>query len=260
MTLRGRDQTDEGLDKKMVVNYYARMRCIVKMMPLLTAASDAGQLSRVITVLAAGSESDIRLDDLDLRRKYTLHACLAHCVLMTDFMVEEFARRFPGTSFSHSYPGTVKTGLVNELSGPIRLAVKVMYAVMTPWVLNVQESGARHFFQMTSRCYPAADGGVGIDVPSGLNVMRGSNGTQGSGAYLLDWDGKPTGDERLLQKYRDLGFGSTAWDHTFKMFEQVDARSRSSSEKRPPDDSPEGSGRRSAPHPPTDDPIGWRPG
>ncbi|KXT17564.1 hypothetical protein AC579_6177 [Pseudocercospora musae] len=252
MTLRGRNETTEGIDKKMAVNYYSRIRCILGLMPLLTAASEANELSRVISVLAAGSEGDVRIDDLDLKNNFTLHACLAHCVVMTDFCMEELAKRYPGTAFSHSYPGTVKTGIANELSGPVRLAVKVMYAVMTPWILNVQESGERHFFQMTSQCYPSRKGGVGIPPPPGLSAMRGTDFEPGSGAYLLDWDGKTTGDESVLRKYRDMGLGHKVWDHTMKIFTLAEQQMRKDS-KRPAHSEAEGAGR-SIPNP-----IGWRP-
>lgn len=94
MTLKGRMETTEGIDRKMCINYYARIRCTLNLMPLLEAASDANELSRVITVLAAGSEGDVRLDDLDLKHNFTLHACLAHCVVMTDFAVEELSKRY----------------------------------------------------------------------------------------------------------------------------------------------------------------------
>ena len=253
MTLKGRHETLEGMDRKMCVNYYSRIRWTLGLMPLLTAASARRELSRVITVLAAGSEGDVRLDDLDLRKNFTLHACLAHCVVMTDFMMEELARRHPGTAFSHSYPGTVKTGITTELTGPVRLAVKVMYAVMTPWILNIQESGERHFFQMTSQCYPAARGAVGIPIPEGLSTVMGSNGEVGSGAYLLDWDGSSTGDEGVLRKYREQDMAAKVWEHTMAMFAQAE-RLNARSQKRPASSEAEGSGR-SVP-----DPIGWRPG
>ena len=252
MALRGRTETVEGLDRKMTVNYYSRVRCILNLMPLLTAASEARELSRVISVLAAGSEAEIRLDDLDLQHNFTLHACLAHCVIFTDFIIEELAKRYPGTSFSHSYPGTVKTGLANELNGPIRLAVKVMYAVMSPWILNVKESGERHFFQITSQCFPARSGSVGIPIPDGLTAMRGIHGSPGSGAYLLDWDSKSTGDEKVLSKYRDMGLGPKVWDHTMQMFARAEQNLRKDS-KRPATRDPEGSGRK------IPNPIGWRP-
>jgi hypothetical protein len=252
MTLRGRRETPEGLDRKMTVNYYSRIRCTLNLMPLLEAASKANELSRVITVLAAGSEADVRVDDLELKKDFTLQACLAHCVVMTDFAIEELAKRYPGTSFAHSYPGTVKTGIANELTGPVRLAVKVLYAVMTPWILNVQESGERHFFQMTSDCYPSRQGSVGIPIPDGLSQMRGTDYMPGSGAYLLDWDGKATGDEKVLKKYRAMNFGQTVWDHTMKMFDQAERSMRKDS-KRPANGEAEGAGRM-IPNPP-----GWRP-
>lgn len=253
MTLRGRNETIEGIDRKMSVNYYSRIRAILNMMPTLKAASDAGELSRVITVLAAGSEGDVREDDLDLKHDFTLHACLAHCVVMTDFSIEVLAQMYPHTAFSHSYPGTVKTGIANQLSGPVRLAVKVLYAVMTPWILDVKESGERHYFQMTNKCYPAANGGVGIEMPEGVSVMKGSNGKIGSGAYLLDWDGKATGDEEILKKYRDQNMAQRVWEHTMQIFQQAERLNPRREAKRPASQDAEGSGR-SIPNP-----VGWRP-
>ena len=251
MTLKGRTETEEGLDRKMCVNYYSRIRWTLNMMPLLEAASQANELSRVISVLAAGSEGDVRLDDLDLKHNFTLHACLAHCVVMTDFMVQELAKRYPGTAFFHSYPGTVKTGIANELTGPVRLAVKLMYAVMTPWILNVQESGERHFFQMTSQVYPSAKGAVGIPAPEGMEPVRSMNGERGGGAYLLDWDGKSCGDESVLRKYRELDMGRKVWDHTMDIFAQVEKKWLHS--KRAASEKADGDGR-SIPNP-----VGWRP-
>ncbi|PIA92261.1 Dehydrogenase/reductase SDR family member on chromosome X [Cercospora beticola] len=252
MTLRGRTETPDGIDRKMAVNYYARMRCIEKMMPSLEKASNEGELSRVISVLAAGSEGDVRVDDLELKHNFTLHACLAHCVVMTDFFIAGLAERYPGTSFSHSYPGTVKTGIANELSGPVRLAVKVMYAVMTPWILNVQESGERHLFQITSQCYPSRNGGAGIPIPEGLSAMRAVNGQPGGGAYLLDWDGKSTGDESVLSKHREMGMEKIVWDHTHEIFERAEMKMRKDS-KRAAVNEAEGAGR------PIPNPPGWRP-
>lgn len=252
MTLRGRNETVEGIDRKMSVNYYSRIRCIMDLMPSLQAASDQGEISRVITVLAAGSEGDVRVDDLDLKHNFTLHACLAHCVVMSDFAVEHLAQMYPGTAFSHSYPGTVKTGIANELNGPVRLAVKVLFAVMTPWILNVRESGERHFFQMTNKCYPAARGGVGIEPPEGTSVVRGSNGQIGSGAYLLDWDGSPAGDNVVLNKHREMGLPAKVWDHTMAIFQQAERLNRKD-RKRSASQEAEGAGR------PVANPVGWRP-
>ena len=235
----------------MSVNYYSRIRFIMNLMPQISAAGDDGELSRVISVLAAGSEADVDMDDLDLKRKFTLHAALAHCVLMTDFMMEEFAKRYQNTAFSHSYPGTIKTGIANQLSGPVRLAVKVLYAVMTPWILNVQESGERHVFQITSAVYPSRRGGTGVPIPEGMDVMQGSDGVKGSGAYLLDWDGKAAGDVKILRKYREMNASARILEHTMEIMKQANHS------KRVADGEAEGSGR-PAPSPPNL--SNWRPG
>lgn len=249
MTLKGRNETEDGVDRKMCVNYYSRMRFVLNLMPLLQRASQANELARVLTVLAAGSEGDVRMDDLDLKHNFTLHACLAHCVIMSDFMVGEFSKRYPEVSFSHSYPGTVKTGIANELTGPIRLAVKVMYAVMTPWILNVQESGERHFFQITSQCYPSRQGAVGIPPPDGMSAFQGMDGQPGSGAYLLDWDGKSAGDESILSKYRAMDMGTIVWNHTMAIFAQAAQRHRQRSAASTTSAAPGGN---------VPNPIGWR--
>jgi len=235
----------------MAVNYYSRMRFITNLMPQINAAGVNNEISRVITVLAAGSEADIRMDDLGLQHNFTLHAALAHCVVMTDFMVEELSKKYPNTAFSHSYPGTIKTGIANELGGPARLAVKVLYAVMTPWILDVQESGERHVFQITSAVYPSRRGGVGVPPPNGMEPVEGIDGVRGSGAYLLDWDGKATSDQNILAKYRAMNAGQKIWDHTMETF------ARSNRAKRPAETEAEGSGR---PPPTAPNLAGWRPG
>ena len=231
----------------MSVNYYSRIRFIMNMMPQLEAAANDGELSRAITVLAAGSEADIQLDDLDLKKDFTLHAALAHCVVMTDFMMEELSQRHPSISFSHSYPGTIKTGIANQLSGAVKLAVKVLYAVMTPWILNVQESGVRHLFQITSAAYPSRRGGVGVPIPDGMEAIKGMDGVKGSGAYMLDWDGKATSDTTIITKYREMNAGPRIWQHTMDIFKQAIRL------KRPAKTEAEGDGR------PAPNPTGWRP-
>jgi hypothetical protein len=210
----------------MAVNYYSRIRFIMNLMPQLKAASDDQELSRVLSVLAAGSEADINMDDMDLRKGYTLHSCLSHCVMMTDFMMEELAKRFPHTAFSHSYPGTIKSGITNTLTGPIRLGVKVLYSVMTPWILNFRESGERHFFQITSAMYKAYDGAAGIPLTGDLQIAMGMDDVRGSGAYLLDWDGKPAGDMAIIKKYRAMNAGPKIWEHTMTVMKTAASSKR----------------------------------
>ena len=83
--------------------------------------------------------------------------------------------------------------------------------------------------------------------------MRGTDGKLGSGAYLLDWDGKTTGDESVLRKYREMNMGPRVWEHTMAMFAEAERRNEQNS-KRPASSDLEGSSR------PIPNPIGWRSG
>lgn len=57
LTLKGRDETSEGMDKKLALNYYARWKFVQDLMPLLEKAKAQGEDARVLTVLAAGTVS-----------------------------------------------------------------------------------------------------------------------------------------------------------------------------------------------------------
>jgi hypothetical protein len=126
----------------------------------------------------------------------------------------------------------------------------------------VQESGERHLFQLTSMCYPAKkwqnascrgdSDAPGIPVEARLDVMEGSDDVKGSGAYLLDWDSKPAGDEHVLGKYREMDLGPRVWEHTMKMFAQAEERGRAIGAKRAALEEADGAGR--------SNPIGWRAG
>src|SRR6187402_3445580 len=98
-------ESPEGLDRKFTLNFYSRMRFITNLLPLLrTAARTTPNFSRSVSILGAGREGHINLDDLDLKSTFSGVSCAAHTIVMNDFMVEEFAAREPGTTFIHSFP------------------------------------------------------------------------------------------------------------------------------------------------------------
>lgn len=113
-----------------------------------------------------------------------------------------------------------------------------------------RELGERHLFQITNRAYPSRKGGVGLPIPEGMEVVKGSNGEPGSGAYLLDWDGKATGDMGILRKYREQNAGPKIWEHTMQCFKKA------TSKKRLQDEEADGDER---PAPPAPNLVNWRP-
>ena len=83
-TFAGRNETAEGLDTKFSLHYYSRMRFTQGFMPLLAKAAESPAeggkvpLARVISVLGAGHEGNINMDDFDLKNTYSLKNCATH--------------------------------------------------------------------------------------------------------------------------------------------------------------------------------------
>jgi NAD(P)-dependent dehydrogenase (short-subunit alcohol dehydrogenase family) len=86
------DETSEGIDKKLAVDYYARWKLINDLMPLLQKAKDAGEDAKVMSVLAAGKGGPIDLDDLGLKKGYSLTEEMAASATYNDIMVDVSAR------------------------------------------------------------------------------------------------------------------------------------------------------------------------
>jgi hypothetical protein len=55
-------------------------------------------------------------------------------------------------------------------------------------------------------------------------VAKGADGREGSGCYLLGWDGETVGDEKLLKEYREREMGKKIWEHTQEVFDRVVGR------------------------------------
>ena len=207
-------ETPEGLDKILNLNYYSRMRFAVNLLPQLTHAANSGGLSRVVSVLSAGSESNIFLDDLALKKHYSLRKCVDHGSTMNSFAAEELAAANPGTSFIHAHPGIVKTNIAQGFGPVLKIAVDVFMTLAKPWTVPLLESGERHVYTATSKNYPP------LAVPNESAVV-GSTGVKGSGAYLLRWDGTPSGAADVMEKYRLQNAGQKIWKHTLDVFDRV---------------------------------------
>lgn len=224
MSLKGRDESEEGLDRKLATNYYSRIRFAQNLLPLLRAASSTSspspEFARVVSVLSAGEEGKLNLDDLDLKHTFTLRNCVTHSVVMTDFAFEELAKQEPNVSFVHIFPGIVKTGFFRSGGTLVNAGGKVLYALLSPWMVDIKESGERHLHAATSAAYPSREGPKGVGEGE-VEVASGSDEVVGSGAYLLTWNGNTTGKKELLKEYREKGFGQIIWKHTVETMEQA---------------------------------------
>jgi NAD(P)-dependent dehydrogenase (short-subunit alcohol dehydrogenase family) len=212
LSLVGRRETSEGIDKLFALRYYARMRFTQNLLPLLEAAET--QPGRVVSVLGGGFEGNINADDLDLKHNYNIVSCAMHSVTMTSLAMEHLAASHR-TSFVHVFPGLVGTNIYTN-SFPQPLAAVYNYGVwplMYPFSVDIEESGQRHLFHATSEHYPAST----TAASDRRQAAVGSDGVLGSGAYLMNWKGETFAAGKKMQKLRARGMARQIWDHTTEL-------------------------------------------
>ncbi|RLN45170.1 hypothetical protein BBJ28_00024825 [Nothophytophthora sp. Chile5] len=124
LSLNGRTETSEGLDVKMSTHYYGRFMLVHDMLESLNRPG-----VRVLNVLAAGRGRAPNLDDLDLKRSYSIRRCADATTLYSDLMAQALAEHAPQASFMHIYPGFVNTGIFDRFPWYVRLPSKVLAAV-----------------------------------------------------------------------------------------------------------------------------------
>lgn len=226
MTTKGRDETAEGLDRKFTLHYYARMRFVTNLLPLLnTAATEKGEdqppLSRVVSVLDPtvsvrfGGSGKIDWNDISLKNTFSLNKCQFHASLMGDFFLEGLAQRHPQTSFIHAYPSGVATGLFREVT-LARMLMPALKVLLRPFMVPIQESGERHLFASTSPNYPPKIVGAKAD-----SAVAGSDGAKGSGCYWLNWDGEPFPVNSKLEHTRNEDAVERVTKHTEEVYKVI---------------------------------------
>lgn len=123
-TMAGRTETAEGIDNKMALHYYGKQLLIRELLPVLK--DDA----KILIVLDGkrGNPSSLIWDDLDLKSNFSLANAAAHCISMTDAMVQAFATQQAGSKrhFVHAYPGFVRTEISKNLPWYLRTPAKAV--------------------------------------------------------------------------------------------------------------------------------------
>ncbi|KAJ6533419.1 NAD(P)-binding protein [Mycena vulgaris] len=148
MTMNGRNETEEGIDRKLAVHYYGRWRFIQDLLPAVEAAKKAGQDAKVMSVLAAGMGGAIDLEDLGLKKSFSIANAAAAAPTYNDIMVNDLAARYPGLSFVHSYPGVVRTGLLKASDSRFIKASAFLMPLLTPFSYSVEASGEHQLYAL----------------------------------------------------------------------------------------------------------------
>ncbi|KAK3904487.1 hypothetical protein C8A05DRAFT_42431 [Staphylotrichum tortipilum] len=247
-------ETAEALYYPTAVTYYARVRLIVNLLPLLQKATG---LRRVVTVYGGTKEGALCASDFSGRclcppnptgggsTNTTAAAGVqvqlrAHTSSMMTLALESLALEAPDVSFVHSFPGFVRTSHGRNVRAASSSSVGLLKAVMKivgPIVaVPVAEAGERQLFFATSARFPARYAyGAGVDVADtagvappppavgGGVVAKGTDARIGSGVYSVNFDGEAQAEkvEEAVQMLRDDDLVRRLWLHTVGEFVRV---------------------------------------
>ncbi|OOF90332.1 hypothetical protein ASPCADRAFT_179224 [Aspergillus carbonarius ITEM 5010] len=212
--------TQEGLDNNHVLRYYARMRFVHNLLPLLSASQGS---ARVISILAAGQEGSIEEDNFDLTKSWTFMKSNTYAATLNSLAMEHLATTNPTISFIHAFPGIVRSPLMKSTFG--NFAGSVLTVLSRPISMTLEESGERNLFLSTSAAYPPAapkdPAHSGVPLAGGVQTAAASTGKVGGGSYILGYDGSNATREKLMADYRSKHFPNKVWNHTLETFKRV---------------------------------------
>ncbi|CRG90883.1 hypothetical protein PISL3812_07929 [Talaromyces islandicus] len=222
LTMQGRTETSEGIDRKLSLHYYARMRFIQNLLPQLNLAASAGGLARVISILGPGNEDKLVESDLDLKTNYSLSNAAGHAITMNSLSMVQYAAANPAVSFLHCNPGGVQTNAARELNPLLRGLASGLFMILKPFptssigIVPLGEAGERHLYAATSPIF----------APKNQNAETvGADGERGSGAYRLGFDTAAISEKKassvMVKDYLTNGVGKKVWEHTADILSKV---------------------------------------
>ncbi|KAJ7792149.1 NAD(P)-binding protein [Mycena olivaceomarginata] len=150
MTMNGRNETEEGIDRKLAVHYYGRWRFIRDLLPAVEDAHKAGEDAKVMSVLSAGKGAGkIDLEDLGLKKNFSVMNAALAAPTYNDLMVMDLAARYPGLTFVHSYPGFVASNLVKSSDTRLmRLTNTFLMPFLSPFSYSIEASGEHQLYAL----------------------------------------------------------------------------------------------------------------
>lgn len=220
-TLKGREETSEGLDKKFALHYYSRMRFINQLQPLLAKAINEHQYSRVLAVLdpQPGMKGGLNFSDMSLKSGFSLMKCATHASAMTNLAFAHLAKKNVYTSYIHAFPYVVDTGVGRDAWGPLKSVVAPILKIALKGVtVDQKESGERHLFAATDGSFLSKNPTESV-APDYRAI--GSDGEKGSGSYLLNWNSETLPDTKAAKQLREEGGEAKVWEHTEEVFKKI---------------------------------------
>lgn len=221
-------ETEEGMSYLMSLTYFGRMRMAKNLLPLLQRATG---LRRVVSSFTGAKEGRVYDDDWQGKEgKVPFTAARGHGATMMTLGLETLAKEAPDVSFVHAFPGKVKTSIIRSDDSAILRSMTLVFKVMffVTGYTPIVEVGERHTFYCTSARFPPrqlADdpGSAGTELPDGVSVANGVDGSAGGGVYSVDTFGESADAkvEELLASYRKDGTADKLWKYTESEWQRV---------------------------------------
>ncbi|KAJ7648994.1 hypothetical protein DFH06DRAFT_1475972 [Mycena polygramma] len=166
-TTDGRNETEEGIDRRLAVHYYGRWKFIKDLLPALENAHGAGEDAKVMSVLAAGRGGEINLEDLGLKNSFTWKTAATTATTYNDIMVNR--------AIQGSYPGFVASSLYKSSNSNLLNAINVLMPLFSPFAYSVEASGEHQLFALLKTGPGAARTGPNGD---GIGLTQGTSARQ----------------------------------------------------------------------------------
>jgi NAD(P)-dependent dehydrogenase (short-subunit alcohol dehydrogenase family) len=144
LTQHRRRETADGHEMTFQVNHLAPFLLTNLLLERLQHSGS----SRIVTVASvAHKKATLDFDDLETRRGYTMWKAYSRSKLANILFTRELARRLAGTSVTANclHPGLVATNIVGRF-----LPSRVMWKLMTPFILNAEKGAATSIHLATS--------------------------------------------------------------------------------------------------------------
>jgi len=194
-----RTNTEEGIDKKLAVQYYGRWLFIHELLPALRSARDADEDPRVLSVYSPGGGSVIDVNDLGLKNSNS-PSVAGPGATYNDLMCEEYALRNPGIVLAHASPGAVRTNILKSSPSMLIRASNIFLPLLYPITVSQDECG-EYMWNGLHNCV----------------VSRGSTGVPG--AYRIGSKGEDLGMQNYCgtPEHRKI-----LWEHTVAETKAID--------------------------------------
>lgn len=204
-------ETAEDVHLLVAVNYYARIRFVQNLLPLIQRAQD---FRRIVTVGGGSYEDYLDTNDFPALT-IPVEKFRGHLTSLVTLGLEGVAQGAPDVSFIHDYPGTVKTKLLDRFPEEV---------LKTFEYVPIDECGHRHLFLATSAKFPPANGkDAGVPLDDGVEVAVGTTGDVGSGIYSVGVDCESASPTVLgrLGDMRERGLVEEVRRHTQEEFRRI---------------------------------------